>query len=77
MAPTMRRAGQYVPEPDFLLSAFDHVITAVQRLWCWREFSVPLAAVIVGSNLHNQDVGGLIVFAVVGWACCCCSSAVG
>jgi hypothetical protein len=63
------RAGRYVPGPDWRLAVLDHAAHVVQRLWCWREFSLPVLAVVVADKTGHQAVASvavaLLMFVVV------------
>jgi FtsK/SpoIIIE family len=50
------RAGRYVPESDWLIALMDQLFRAIERLWCWREFSVPLAAVLIAYKTHHPGL---------------------
>ncbi len=41
------RAGRYVPEFDWRIALGEQTFRAIERLWCWREFSLPVLAVVV------------------------------
>lgn len=41
------RAGRYEPDADWRMKLFQHTFVAILRLWCWREFSLPVLAVLV------------------------------
>jgi hypothetical protein len=69
MATIGGRAGRYVPEFDWAVAIADHVFRAVARLWCWREFSLPVTAVVVAYKSGHPDLAltaaSAIVFTVV------------
>jgi hypothetical protein len=50
MATINGRAGRYVPEFDWRIALGEHTVWAIQRLWCWREFSLPAVAVLVADE---------------------------
>lgn len=56
MSPMIRQAGRFVPEADWVIILFDQLIHAVQRLWCWREFSLPVGAVVIADAAHDPDL---------------------
>ncbi len=65
MPSTMRQSGQFVPEVDLAVRVLEHLGTAVQRLWCWREFSLPALAVVVAYKAHDPDLALTIALVVV------------
>lgn len=46
MATIRRRAGRYVPAPEGWTWLADYAHEAAGRVWCWREFSLPVLAVL-------------------------------
>lgn len=50
------RAGRYVPEFDWRIALGEQAFRAVERLWCWREFSLPVIAVIVASKTGHPEL---------------------
>jgi hypothetical protein len=47
MATIGGRAGRYVPEFDWRIALAENTFRAIEWLWCWREFSLPVVAVVV------------------------------
>lgn len=45
MATIGGRAGRYVSGPDWRIALVEQLFRAIERLWCWREFSLPAIAV--------------------------------
>jgi hypothetical protein len=60
------RAGRHVPESDLLITLMDQLFHAVERLWCWREFSVPLLTVILAYKTRHPGVAVLAATVTVG-----------
>jgi|GEM_PF-6864302 len=62
-------AGRYVPEPSLVISLADELSYVLLRVWCWREFSLPLLGVVVayktGHRALAAAVGSLLVSLVV------------
>lgn len=56
MSPTIRQTGRLVPEADWAVILFDHLFHVVQRLWCWREFSLPVVAIVIAAAAHDPDL---------------------
>lgn len=63
------RAGRYVPGPNWQLALIEHGARVLQRVWCWREFSLPIIAVVVAYKSGHQALavlaGTLMVCVVV------------
>jgi hypothetical protein len=68
MATVDRRAGLYVAEPDGWGQLVEQLVRLIGRLWCWREFSVPVIAVVVTYETGHPTValaGGFVVICTV------------
>lgn len=63
------RAGRYVPGVDWRIALADHTLRAAQRVWCWREFSLPVLAVTAADKTGHRALasaaGGLLVCVVL------------
>jgi hypothetical protein len=63
------RAGRYVPGGDWRITLADHTLRATQRIWCWREFSVPALVVITAYKTGHRalafDAAALLICVVV------------
>jgi hypothetical protein len=53
------RAGRYVPGPDWQLALIEYAVRVMQRVWCWREFSLPIIAVVVIYKSGHQNLAVL------------------
>jgi hypothetical protein len=58
MAAISGRAGRYVPERDWRILLAEHTLRAIERVWCWREFSVPVIALAVAYKTGHPDLAG-------------------
>ena len=56
MATIGGRAGRHVLEFDWRIALADTLIVVLQRLWCWREFSVPATAVMVAYKTGHRGL---------------------
>jgi hypothetical protein len=56
MATIGGHAGRYVPEPDWRIMLLEQLFRAIERLWCWREFSVPVLAVLIAYKARHPDL---------------------
>lgn len=69
MATIGGRAGRYVPEFDWRIALAEHTFRAIERLWSWREFSLPVLAIVVAYKTRHPGLaftaGSLMVCAVV------------
>jgi hypothetical protein len=54
------RAGRYVPGPNWQLALIEHGVRVIQRVWCWREFSLPLIALVVTYKSGHQNLAVLV-----------------
>ena len=63
------RAGRYVPEFDWRIALAEHTFQAIERLWCSREFTLPVLAVVVAYKTGHPGLaftaGTSMVCAVV------------
>lgn len=55
------RAGRYVPGSDWRIALGEHTVQAIQRLWCWREFSVPILGVVAAYKTGHPGVASMAV----------------
>lgn len=59
------RAGRYVPGSDWRIALGEHTFQAIQRLWCWREFSVPVLGVVVAFKTGHPGAASVAVALMV------------
>jgi hypothetical protein len=73
MATIGRRAGRFVPEHDAGVAALEDALEMIEelwcRLWCWREFNLPVLAVagayVTGHHVLALAAGCSMLCAVV------------
>lgn len=65
MSPTIRQTGRFVAEADWAVVVFDHLARVVQRLWCWREFTLPVLTVLITYEAHEPDLALTMALVVV------------
>lgn len=59
------RAGRYVPGSDWRIALGEHTFQAIQRLWCWREFSVPVLGVVVAYKTKHPGLASMAIALMV------------
>lgn len=59
------RAGRYVSGSDWRVALVDHTLRAVQRIWCWREFSLPLLTVAAAYKTGHPALGSMAVTVLI------------
>lgn len=65
MAIMSGRAGRYVPGSDWRIALGEHTVQAIQRLWCWREFSVPVLGVVAAYKTGHPGAGSIALTLMV------------
>jgi hypothetical protein len=66
MATIGGRAGRYVPGSDWRIMLADHTLRAMQRIWCWREFSLPLLAMVAAYKTGHPALASMALTLVIG-----------
>ncbi|MGH2843007.1 MAG: FtsK/SpoIIIE domain-containing protein [Solirubrobacteraceae bacterium] len=67
MTPSKRQAGDHVPDQGSWIG--EHFFRTIARIWCWREFTLPVLTVIglddSGHHVLGHELLGLIVLVLV------------